>query len=67
MPAASFQSDLYPEKYRCGKSKMKHDMSHDPILKISLHYGEIQIGNYTIERSLPGFSNCFLEVLHTPR
>ena len=67
MPAASSQSNLYLEKYRCGKSKMKHDMSHDPILEISLHYGEIQIEKYTIKRSLSGFSNCFLEVLHTPR
>ena len=38
---------------------MKHDMSHDPILEICLHYGEIQIEKYTIKRSLSGFSNCF--------
>ena len=49
------------------KIEMKHDMRHGPILKISLHYGKIQIGKYTIKRSLSGFSNYFLEVLHTPR
>ena len=38
---------------------MKHDISHDPIFEISLHYGEIQIEKYTIKRSLSGFSNCF--------
>ena len=53
---------------------MKYDKSHEPILRIRLHYGEIQIRKYTIKGSLSpkdlqplkGFPTAFGSIPYFP-